>query len=309
MKNISKNRLKPTRLAEWKSNFHTHSIFCDGKAKPEAFITKAIELGFDCIGFSSHAPLPFHRDWTLKSDRLSSYIREIARLKEVYRDRIEILAGLEVDFIPGIQSPSDFCDEELDYIIGSVHFLPVKPGAREMTRKDCTEWEDNYLEIDYNPEQLKRVIEGGYGGDVRAMIHTYYSSIRDMLTSNPPTILGHMDVVKKYNKGNTLFNPNDTYYLDEIEQTLDVLRHTSTILEVNTASIYLGYDAEPYPSSQILRKCREYDIPLMLDSDAHSPEALGRGYPEAIRILQECGYDTLYGVKAISEGKRNTKEK
>ena len=37
------------------ADFHMHTVFCDGKNTPEEILEKAIELGFDSIGFSSHA--------------------------------------------------------------------------------------------------------------------------------------------------------------------------------------------------------------------------------------------------------------
>jgi histidinol-phosphatase (PHP family) len=272
-----------TPISAAKSNLHTHTAYCDGKGEPEEFVKKAISLGFERLGFSSHAPLPFPNDWTLKRETLPLYIREINRLKQIYGNRIEILAGLEVDYIPGLIGPSSFKDIknsngeslDFDYILGSVHFLPVKTHPQK------------YLEIDFNPGQMKMIIDEGYGGDSRAMIRAYYGLVREMLTIDPPTILGHLDLVKKFNRGNVFFNENDSFYHDEIEKTLDVLKKTSTILEVNTAPIYRGYDTEPYPSNVILKMCREYNIPVVLNSDAHSPDVLDGGYAEALRILQE----------------------
>ena len=42
-----------------KSNFHTHTKFCDGSDKPETYIIEAIKLGFDSLGFSGHAPISY----------------------------------------------------------------------------------------------------------------------------------------------------------------------------------------------------------------------------------------------------------
>ena len=41
-----------------KTNYHTHTTWCDGKDTPEAVVVAAIEKGFYAIGFSSHAMLP-----------------------------------------------------------------------------------------------------------------------------------------------------------------------------------------------------------------------------------------------------------
>ena len=64
-----------------KQNLHTHSTFCDGKNTPEDTVKKAIERGFDSIGFSIHSrvrtspqPTPF--------ENFEPFKAEIARLKE-----------------------------------------------------------------------------------------------------------------------------------------------------------------------------------------------------------------------------------
>ena len=41
-----------------KTNYHTHTVWCDGKDTPESMIKAAIGKGFDVIGFSSHSSYP-----------------------------------------------------------------------------------------------------------------------------------------------------------------------------------------------------------------------------------------------------------
>ena len=40
------------------TNYHSHSLYCDGRANMEDFIRFALSEGFTSYGFSSHAPLP-----------------------------------------------------------------------------------------------------------------------------------------------------------------------------------------------------------------------------------------------------------
>ena len=40
-----------------KCNYHTHTTYCDGKEEMKIFVQKALELQFDHLGFSSHAPI------------------------------------------------------------------------------------------------------------------------------------------------------------------------------------------------------------------------------------------------------------
>src|SRR5258708_16429339 len=97
------------------SNFHTHSTYCDGKAS----LKDIVEVGrgrVQCLGFSSHASVPFDCSWTMKRDAVDLYISEINSLKKL-NPEIEIYAGVEVDFIPGVTGPRHFPDQ-LDYTIG-----------------------------------------------------------------------------------------------------------------------------------------------------------------------------------------------
>lgn len=65
----------------------------------EEFVRHAIDAGFTAYGVSSHAPLPFPAIWTLAQEQLPEYLTELDRLKVKYADRIELYAGLEIDYL------------------------------------------------------------------------------------------------------------------------------------------------------------------------------------------------------------------
>ena len=48
------------------TNYHSHSLYCDGRAGMEDFVRFALSEGFTSYGFSSHAPLPFSTAWTME---------------------------------------------------------------------------------------------------------------------------------------------------------------------------------------------------------------------------------------------------
>ena len=73
-----------------RGNFHTHTVFCDGADTAQAMVEQALALGFTHLGFSGHMDPDIHMD-------LEAYDAEIRRLQEAYRDRIEILRGVELD--------------------------------------------------------------------------------------------------------------------------------------------------------------------------------------------------------------------
>ena len=102
-----------------RQNLHTHTTFCDGKSTAEELVKTAISLGCSSLGFSGHAPLPppEGRSWPMSPDRVETYRQELLRLREQYRDQLDIFLGLEQD----IDSPAP--GDGWDSLIGSVHDL------------------------------------------------------------------------------------------------------------------------------------------------------------------------------------------
>ena len=72
------------------TNYHSHSLYCDGRADMESFAHWAKAKGFSAYGYSSHAPLPFPTCWTMEWDRMDDYLGEFLRLKQVYAGSVEL---------------------------------------------------------------------------------------------------------------------------------------------------------------------------------------------------------------------------
>src|SRR5690349_1115306 len=108
-------------LAAMWANYHTHTFYCDGKGTVDDYVAACREQGVAQIGFSSHAPLPFPCKWCMDLRLLGAYLRDIREARQSNPD-VEIYSGLEIDYIPGVISPSRFA-QDLDYTVGSVHFV------------------------------------------------------------------------------------------------------------------------------------------------------------------------------------------
>ena len=78
------------------TNYHSHSLYCDGRAGMEDFVRFALSEGFTSYGFSSHAPLPFSTAWTMEWDCMDDYLAEFHRLKTKYAGQIELYIGLMI---------------------------------------------------------------------------------------------------------------------------------------------------------------------------------------------------------------------
>ena len=112
------------------TNYHSHSMFCDGRADMATFARWAKAKGFTAYGYSSHAPLPFPTCWTMEWDRMDDYLSEFHRLKQVYAGFVELYVALEIDYLNEESHPASACFQALplDYRIGSVHLLYDEKG-------------------------------------------------------------------------------------------------------------------------------------------------------------------------------------
>ncbi|HEY8500390.1 MAG TPA: histidinol-phosphatase [Clostridia bacterium] len=259
------------------ATYHTHSYFCDGAMHPEDYVRAAIDKGFTAIGFTSHAPVLFETDWTMKLSLLNDYIETILHLKEKYKNRIQVYAGLETDYYTN--SPDYRGMPGLDYTIGAVHFLYSKTKQR-------------YMALDGTPEEFLETLNTIFSGDVEAMIKAYYSLYAEMLRKRPPDIAGHIDVLKKNNKDDCFFSEKSQWYRLAVEAALNEIKKQGIIVEVNTGGISRGYTTEVYPSVWIMKIMREMGIPIVLNSDAHHPDWIDAYYEKALNMIKSAGYTT-----------------
>ena len=60
-----------------RTNFHTHTNYCDGKHSVEEIVRDAVLQNISQLGFSSHAPLPLPTQWSLLDDQeFEKYVRK-----------------------------------------------------------------------------------------------------------------------------------------------------------------------------------------------------------------------------------------
>lgn len=272
----------------FKANYHTHCNFCDGAGEPEDYIVSAIKEELCEIGFSSHSPLSFPNTYAIASDQFQHYINKIKCLKEKYRESIKILLGMEVDFLPSIKNfiLSFSSHPDLDYRIGSVHYVGSDSSGHP--------WP-----VDGDDELFKKGLEEIFGGNIRKAVEDYYALIRQMAGEKQFDIIGHLDLIKKNNFEQKYFSEKESWYQEAVYETLKVISDNDWIVEVNTGGLRKPI-AAMYPSHWILRKCKELDIKLIVNSDAHSPEQVSSHFTEVHYLLQYIGYNEIYH---LSEGK------
>lgn len=271
---------------EWTSNFHTHSHYCDGKKSPKKYARYAREFGLTDLGFSGHAPVPYPPGadsigvgWCTSLDSLFHYLEIINGIKDSSGDGLTIHSGLEIDYIPHLMGPHHpmFKILNLDFVIGSVHVAGQRSNEKMWT-------------VDCAPEKFKAGLDTIFGGSVEKLVGEYYRRIREMVSLQPPDIIGHIDIIKKNNKALNFLDETAAYYRDAVFETLEAVADSNCIVEVNTGGMARGYTDEPYPSQFIMDQCRTLEIPMMINSDAHHPKKLTAHFDLARDMLVSAGY-------------------
>jgi histidinol-phosphatase (PHP family) len=239
----------------------------------EEMAAAACDAGMEVWGFTPHSPICVESPCNMDRDDVPKYIAEADRLRELYTGRMEILTGMEVDYMSRDFGPHiDYFQKlPLDYRIGSVHFVPTQEGVA--------------LDCDGSFERFKRYLHDGYQDDLRYVVERYFEQVLTMLELGGFEILGHFDKIA----GNaSMADPtleDQSWYEALVD---DVISHALTagvLVEINTKSIY---DKSRYfPAQRWWQKLRDATLPLVVNSDAHYTEKVNLGREDCLKILKE----------------------
>ncbi|MDF2677841.1 MAG: histidinol-phosphatase [Bacillota bacterium] len=264
------------------TNLHSHTLYCDGKNSIEEMVLSAINSNMQSIGISTHGPTPFFSDWNIQNINVQKYLDEMNNLKEKYKGTIDVLIGMELDYIPKIGFSNEIKEimHSLDYYIGSVHYLGKF--------NDGIMWT-----VDYTLDEILRGIEVSFKNNKKLAIETYYDLISEMAYTYEPPIIGHLDLIKKNNINNILFDERDDWYLNTVEACLNVIKNTSSVVEINTGGIARGYTKEQYPSTFIIKMMMDKNIPVIINSDAHNVDGITCKFDEMYNLIQKLGFNKI----------------
>lgn len=250
-------------------NLHSHTTFCDGKNTPEEMARAAVELGMDSLGFSGHGPNRAPDDAAMAQETVPAYREAVLQVKEKYAGRLEVFLGIERDWFWAPDGGN------WDYVIGSVHYVE-KDGA--------------YLGVDHSEAVFLQNVEQHYGGDFYAFAQDYYRLVGEVPERTGCQIVGHFDLITKFNEGDRLFDTGHPRYVDAALDALGRLAGKGVICEINTGAMSRGYRSSPYPAPALLRAMRERDIPICITGDSHNVDALLHAFPQAVELARSCGH-------------------
>ncbi|MCR4827180.1 MAG: histidinol-phosphatase [Bacteroidales bacterium] len=265
-------------MNHYPANYHTHSLYCDGKSTLEEHVREAEKCGLLQLGFSSHSSVPFDNNFAISEERIPEYVSEIDQLQQ--KIDIKLLKSLECEFVPGITKDFDVwrTTYNLDYVIGGVHLVRPPHG-------------DGLWFIDGSKQEIyDNGLRDLFGNDIKAAVTAFWEQTFEMLETQHLDIIAHFDKIKMHNR-NRFFTEDEGWYKVLADKAIQLIKRHNVIVEINTRGLYKKRCDHFYPSTELLMKVRKADIPVIVSTDAHKAEELTLFVPEALAELQRCGFD------------------
>lgn len=262
------------------SNYHIHSLYCDGHDSLDAMAAAARAAGLKSIGFSSHFTMDYPDDTGIDAAAIPAYLEHVARLKADYAGEMKIYSAFEMDYYMNTGAFSALARRvrpKLDYVIGSIHTMGYRPDGVMAI-------------IDAGPEEFVRGVREIYGSG-ESFVQAYFKALADMARRERPEIIGHLDLIKKNNAG--VYDENAPYYRCALTDALDTIAATPCIVEVNTGGLYRYGARCLYPSEWALAEIQKRGIPVTVNADTHFKDGIAWAYPEMEALLRETGFKTV----------------
>jgi len=227
----------------------------------EKIIKQAIKLNFDEICMTDHVDY-FARKKSHRFD-FDHYIAEISRFQKKYGDQIRIRLGMEfgmqVHTIPSYRALLD--KYQLDFVILSNH-----------QTDDKEYWNDEFQ----------------WGRSHSEYTREYYRELRDVIAEfKDYSVLGHLDVIKRYGR----WNPSDDEDCEDIiKEILNIAIQDGKGIELNASSFRYQLP-DLTPSRAILEWYYEMGGKILtFGSDGHDVSQVGAHVATVREVAKEIGF-------------------
>lgn len=247
-------------------DYHVHSNFStDSKSSMEEIINRSIDLGLREICFTDHV------DYDVCGEpckpNYHEYFDSINTLNKKYGDKIYIKKGIEF----GLQRQIiDLCcydanNYPFDFIICSVHSIDTL---------------DLYYNSFFKGKSQSQAYEAYY-----QEVYKVTQSFKDY------SVLGHLDLIKRYGNYDNLLDDNIFY--DIIEAILKQAIYDGKGLEINTSSFRYNLP-DLTPSRNILTMYKDLGGEIITTgSDAHMPSQLAYKFDYIYTVLKDIGFNYI----------------
>ncbi|MCH5229502.1 MAG: histidinol-phosphatase [Muribaculaceae bacterium] len=236
----------------------------------EEILRSAINSGFKVWGFSPHAPISIESGCNMQEASVQEYKLEIERLRNIY-PQIKIFEGMEVDYLDPLNGPSSeiLKKYDLDYIIGSVHFIPNQKGE--------------YHDIDGSPERFKTYLHEYFEDDLEYVVKTFWHQTFEMIRRGGFDIIGHVDKISLNASSVDPEIEERPFYKELAANTINEAILSGRMIEINTKH-WKKY-GRFFPHPRYWQRILQAGIFMPVNSDTHYSELVNEGRDEALTLL------------------------
>jgi len=244
-----------------------HTPLCKhASGLPGEYAGVAERRGLRGVIVTCHSPMPggYSAEVRMAPEQFPTYLSMIEAAADEWSGRMEILPGLESDYVPGMEGWISELHQsaEFHHVLGSVH-----PQVRE------------YRERFYN------------GNDWEYQL-TYFRHLAEAAETGLFDTLAHPDLIKnEFPKAWDL-----ELVMPHICDALDRIAASGCAMELNTSGL-MKRIPEMNPGREILGEICSRGIPVVIGADAHIPTRAGDRYIEALEILREVGFSHVSGFR------------
>lgn len=249
---------------------HTHSQFSpDSATSMSELAAQAIAVGAKGISFTDHLDLEAPRNTDKFVFDVKKQQRELECVAEKYRDKLQILRGIEVGLQPcTIKSTKEYTSpHDFDVVVASIHFVDGLDPY----------YGDYYLEKDYKTAY----------GRVLELIYETATEYKDF------DIVGHFDYVARY----APYKVRDIMYKDfpdELDVLLKFLAENGKALEINTKTYGDQRGHIQKLDVSVLKRFKEFGgEAISLGSDSHDAHRVCDKFPYFWEVVKSCGFNNL----------------
>lgn len=257
-------------------NYHTHTTRCmHARGIDEDYVIAAIQAGYTVLGFSDHTPWKYDSDFVanmrMPISQFEDYYQSISKLKEKYKDQIDIKIGLECEYYPRyIKWLKELTNKyQLDYLILGHHYV---------------ETDEYYPYVGYHADDN--------------YLNEYVDSVIEGLSTGLFSYVAHPDLYCRPRKWD-----------QQCEQAAHKLcaycKEHDILMEYNLAGVrYTRHkDDMKYPHINFWKIAAQYNIQAIIGVDAHDPKDLQdkNTYNEALKTLQNLGIEVVEDIKYLKK--------
>lgn len=255
-------------------DLHVHTWRCrHAEGAADEYVIAAADRKVSTIAFTEHLPLPPSlaaripgaHDYAMPPEELPEYVWEVSRAAALGDELgVEVLLGVECDIVAeGIaHARESVAQYPFDVVLGSVHFI------------------DDWAFDD--PTRVDRYDEWR----IDELWTRYFDDLIAAARSGVADVMAHADLVKKFCGA-----PNGS--VDHLyANASDALREAGVAVEVNTAGLRKPCK-ELYPGLPFLKALSAAGVPVTIGSDAHAPDDVAAGAPQAVSALRSAGYRSV----------------